>query len=145
MDSDDKLMSASEAARLLGIKIATLYQWTSRKAIPFVRISRNMIKFNREELQAWIEARKIEEIGGKAVKPRSQTLRDRKDEEVSPSKAADDPSPKQKGEDSKGKGSWSEAQRASLKRTLRYRAYVHMQEMVEARRGNKRRRAKGPH
>jgi excisionase family DNA binding protein len=69
MASDDKLISAREAAKILGIRISTLYSWTSKKAIPFISISRNMIKFDPAELQAWIEARRIEEIGSHKKRP----------------------------------------------------------------------------
>ena len=42
MKSENELIGSVEAARLLGIERTTLYQWTSKKLIPFVRVSRNL-------------------------------------------------------------------------------------------------------
>jgi len=54
MKNDNELIGSVQAAKLLGIERTTLYQWTSKKLIPFVRVSRNLIKFDRAELQSWI-------------------------------------------------------------------------------------------
>ena len=56
MKNESELIGSAEAAKLLGIERTTMYQWTSKKLIPFVRVSRNLIKFDREELQSWIAA-----------------------------------------------------------------------------------------
>lgn len=64
MKNENELISSIEAAKLLGIKRSTLYQWTSERKIPFIKISRNHIKFDSEALQAWIEARKVEALSG---------------------------------------------------------------------------------
>ena len=63
MNSENELIGSAEAAKLLGIERTTLYQWTSKKLIPFIRVSRNLIKFDRAELQSWIVERRIEAIG----------------------------------------------------------------------------------
>ncbi|MGA2640747.1 MAG: helix-turn-helix domain-containing protein [Spirochaetia bacterium] len=74
MKDENELIGSAEAAKLLGIERTTLYQWTSKKLVPFVRVSRNLIKFNREELQSWIAARRIEAIGDSAgQRPGSKT------------------------------------------------------------------------
>lgn len=70
MKTDDQLIGSAEAAKLLGITRSTLYQWTSERKIPFIKISRNMIKFDPQALRAWIEAKRVEAIGGGARKTR---------------------------------------------------------------------------
>jgi len=72
MKNENELIGSAEAAKLLGIERTTLYQWTSKKLVPFVRVSRNLIKFNRAELQSWIAERRIAAIGGHAEKSRPQ-------------------------------------------------------------------------
>ncbi|MCX7038084.1 MAG: helix-turn-helix domain-containing protein [Spirochaetes bacterium] len=80
MKDDNELIGSAEAAKLLGIERTTLYQWTSRKLIPFVRISRNLIKFDPTELQSWIEARRIQAIGAKQEKSQPPTRQEGKPE-----------------------------------------------------------------
>lgn len=81
MKDDNKLIGSAEAAKLLGITRSTLYQWTSERKIPFIKISRNLIKFDPEALRAWIEAKRVEAISRKvekhpAGKPKSRQTPD---------------------------------------------------------------------
>jgi excisionase family DNA binding protein len=73
MKNENELIGSAEAAKLLGIERTTLYQWTSRKQIPFVRISRNLIKFRLADIQALVESKYVEAIGGQAEKSPSAT------------------------------------------------------------------------
>lgn len=52
-------LTPEEAAKLLGVKPATLAVWrsTGRYAVPYYKVGRN-VRYSREELLAWREARK---------------------------------------------------------------------------------------
>lgn len=52
----ERLLSASEAAKLLGIHPVTLLKWARRKTIPSFRIGRK-VAFRVSELEAWLKKR----------------------------------------------------------------------------------------
>lgn len=56
-----ELIGYSEASRLLGIPVATLYNWVSLKRIPHIRMSKRMVRFDPERIRRWIEERVVEE------------------------------------------------------------------------------------
>lgn len=45
-----ELVTAEEAARLLGVKRQTVYLWARQGLVPFYRVGKRLIKFDREEL-----------------------------------------------------------------------------------------------
>jgi excisionase family DNA binding protein len=45
-----ELVTAEEAARLLGVKRQTVYLWVRQGLIPFYRVGKRLIKFDRDEL-----------------------------------------------------------------------------------------------
>ncbi len=47
-----------EAAALVGVKVSTMYSWVWQERVPFIRLSRRCVKFDLDELEAWIAARK---------------------------------------------------------------------------------------
>lgn len=51
------LLTYPEATAFLGIPIGTLYNWVSQQKIPFVRIGPRSVRFRKNELVAWLEAR----------------------------------------------------------------------------------------
>ncbi len=53
----DMLLTYPQAVAFLGMPIGTLYNWVSQKKIPFVRIGDRTIRFRKNELAAWLEAR----------------------------------------------------------------------------------------
>ena len=53
------LVGYPEAARMLGIPLGTLYNWVAERRIPHIRFSERLVRFDRVELQAWIEARVV--------------------------------------------------------------------------------------
>ncbi len=55
----DPLLSRQEAARLLGVKVATLEVWAStrRYELPFVKVGR-LVKYRLSDLQAFVEERR---------------------------------------------------------------------------------------
>ena len=52
------LLSADDVARITGLSIETLAQWRSqRREIPFVKISRNCVRYRQADLEAWLTER----------------------------------------------------------------------------------------
>ena len=55
-----RLLSAKQAATLLGISARTLWSLTAARQIPHLRIGR-VLRYPVPDLLAWIEARKVRE------------------------------------------------------------------------------------
>jgi len=55
-----QLLDSKEAAEFLGISKNTLYEWTSQKKIPYVKVGA-LLKFKRTDLERWLEKRTQEE------------------------------------------------------------------------------------
>ena len=52
------LLSAEDVAGITGLSVETLAQWRSqRKGIPFVKISRNCVRYRQADLEAWLTER----------------------------------------------------------------------------------------
>ena len=53
-----KLLTAVEVAELTGLSTETLAQWRSqRRGIPFIKISRNVVRYRQADLDAWLSER----------------------------------------------------------------------------------------
>lgn len=60
---DDKWINTNEAAKYLGVKAATIREWTKQNnGIPAHKIGR-LWKFKKEELDEWVKSGKSAEIG----------------------------------------------------------------------------------
>ena len=52
------LLTPSEVAQITGLSIETLAQWRSqRRGIPFVKVSRNCVRYRQSDLDRWLEER----------------------------------------------------------------------------------------
>lgn len=52
------LLSAEDVAGITGLSTETLAQWRSqRKGIPFVKISRDCVRYRQADLEAWLAER----------------------------------------------------------------------------------------
>jgi excisionase family DNA binding protein len=60
ISKEKELLSTSEASEFLGIKKNTLYEWIIQKKIPYIKVGR-LVKFRREDLEAWLKRRTQEE------------------------------------------------------------------------------------
>jgi hypothetical protein len=50
-----RLLTAEDVAGITGLSIETLAQWRSqRKGIPFLKLSRNVIRYQQGDLDAWL-------------------------------------------------------------------------------------------
>jgi predicted DNA-binding transcriptional regulator AlpA len=56
----DSLLTAQDVARVAGLSLETLAQWRSQlKGIPFVKLSRNVVRYRQADLDSWIEERTV--------------------------------------------------------------------------------------
>lgn len=52
---NQRLLTAEQVAEITGLSIETLAQWRSqRRRIPFVKISRNVVRYRQGDLDAWL-------------------------------------------------------------------------------------------
>ena len=56
----EKLLTPDEVCSLLGIEKSTLYAWTSRRRIPFLKIN-GLLRFREKYLEQWLRKKKIED------------------------------------------------------------------------------------
>jgi predicted DNA-binding transcriptional regulator AlpA len=53
-----RLLTAHDVAELTGLSVETLAQWRSqRKGIPYVKISRNCVRYRQSDLDGWLAER----------------------------------------------------------------------------------------
>jgi excisionase family DNA binding protein len=56
----ERLLTAEQVAELTGLSTETLAQWRSQKrGIPFIKISRNCVRYRRVDLDDWLNKRII--------------------------------------------------------------------------------------
>jgi excisionase family DNA binding protein len=56
----ERLLTVEEVAQITGLSVETLNQWRSqRRGIPFVRLSRNRVRYRQSDLDEFIEANTI--------------------------------------------------------------------------------------
>jgi excisionase family DNA binding protein len=53
------LLDYRQTARLLNVKLPTLYSLKCRGQLPFVRVSGRLIRFDLAELRRWLDARSV--------------------------------------------------------------------------------------
>lgn len=54
------LLTAEDVADVTGLSTETLAQWRSqRRGIPFIKISRNCVRYRQDDLQQWLQSRLI--------------------------------------------------------------------------------------
>jgi len=54
-----QMVNAVEAAKVLGVSVWTVRQWSSRRKLPFYKVGR-LTKFKMSDLEAWLEQGKVE-------------------------------------------------------------------------------------
>jgi len=53
-----RLLTAEDVSEIIGLSVETLAQWRSqRKGIPFLKLSRNVIRYQQGDLDAWLAQR----------------------------------------------------------------------------------------
>ena len=52
------LLTAEDVSRITGLSVETLAQWRSqRRGIPFLKLSRNVVRYRQGDLDAWLAER----------------------------------------------------------------------------------------
>jgi excisionase family DNA binding protein len=56
------LLTIGEAADLLRVRKATLYQWIEERPprVPFIRLGRRAVRFDEEDLLDWLRSQRVE-------------------------------------------------------------------------------------
>jgi len=58
-----RLLTAEDVAGITGLSVETLAQWRSqRRGIPFLKLSRNVVRYRQGDLDAWL-AERIVRVG----------------------------------------------------------------------------------
>jgi excisionase family DNA binding protein len=53
------LMTYEDTSKLLNVKVGTLYALVSQRRIPHVRLGRRLVRFDRAEIEAWLQQRAV--------------------------------------------------------------------------------------
>ena len=53
------LLDYEQAAEFLGVRRGTLYAWVSLKRVPHIRFSARCVRFDRGELETWVERQRV--------------------------------------------------------------------------------------
>ncbi len=56
-----RLLDVYELSVMLAIPVPTLYNWVHEKRLPTVKLAKNLLRFAPEEIERWIESRKVNE------------------------------------------------------------------------------------
>jgi predicted DNA-binding transcriptional regulator AlpA len=57
-DPSARLLTAEDVAGITGLSVETLAQWRSqRRGIPFLKLSRNVVRYRQGDLDAWLAER----------------------------------------------------------------------------------------
>ena len=54
-----RLIDVQELSEMIGAKVSTIYEWVSKKFIPYVKVGR-LTKFDEAKIDNWIAERSVE-------------------------------------------------------------------------------------
>lgn len=54
----EKLLTAKQISELLEVSVSAVYDWVSRRQIPYVKLGR-LIRFKKNEIFRWVDTRTI--------------------------------------------------------------------------------------
>jgi excisionase family DNA binding protein len=52
-------MTYKSLAELLNVPVDTLYCWVARQEIPHTRVGARVVRFRRDEIERWLEAKSV--------------------------------------------------------------------------------------
>lgn len=50
-----QVMTEDELATELNVTVPTIRRWRAERGLPFIRVSRNVVRFNRDSVLAWLD------------------------------------------------------------------------------------------
>ena len=56
---EKEFLTIEELSDRLGVKKTTLYSWVASGLIPHLRLGRRLIRFNKEEIDQWLEGQRV--------------------------------------------------------------------------------------
>lgn len=56
-----KLLTIEQLSEKLGKPLGTIYQWTSQKKIPYIKLYQSL-RFDEFEIDKWLENKRVKEI-----------------------------------------------------------------------------------
>lgn len=60
-----KLLTPKDVSEITGLSVETLAQWRSQKrGIPFIKISRNCVRYRQSDLDSWVTQRIVPVLQG---------------------------------------------------------------------------------
>lgn len=65
----DDLLTPTELAEYLTVKVSTIYSWTHQKLIPHVKVGR-LLRFRKLDIQEWVATHQIKELSHEEEKNR---------------------------------------------------------------------------
>ena len=54
----DNLIDIGEVARMLNVKVSTIYAWVSQGLIPHIKLNR-LVRFSRSEVMEWVQSHRV--------------------------------------------------------------------------------------
>jgi|HubBroStandDraft_1064217.scaffolds.fasta_scaffold506090_1 excisionase family DNA binding protein len=60
MDDGDTLLTYSQAAEFLNIKLGTLYALVAHNRVPHIRLGKRLVRFSRHALERWLRERAVQ-------------------------------------------------------------------------------------
>ena len=53
-----RYLSPQELSEYMGIAIQTIYEWTSQKKVPYIKLGR-LVKFDQGEIDTWMKSQSV--------------------------------------------------------------------------------------
>ena len=50
----ERLLLPQDVAELIGVKLSTIYQWTHKEYIPYIKLGR-MVRFRLGDIETWLK------------------------------------------------------------------------------------------
>ena len=70
----DDLLTPTELAEYLTVKVSTIYSWTHQKLIPHVKVGR-LLRFRQKDIQLWIKHNHVKEVSYDDAEVFSRSIR----------------------------------------------------------------------
>ena len=58
----ERLLTIDDVAEMLQVKKSTVYSLVQRRFIPFIKLSRKLLRFRESEIREWIETGKVSPV-----------------------------------------------------------------------------------